>query len=57
MSSLEPEAASRMRARSRTSASSFALVLKRRRVAGSGPAGPLDQRWNIVVNTEIEPDL
>lgn len=23
----------------------------------SGPSGPVDDRWNVIVNTEIEPDL
>lgn len=27
------------------------------RLRPSGPAGPLDERWNVVVNSEIEPDL
>ena len=27
------------------------------RLRPSGPVGPLDERWNVVVNTPIEPDL
>lgn len=23
----------------------------------SGPSGPIDDRWNMIVNTDIEPDL
>jgi predicted transcriptional regulator of viral defense system len=23
----------------------------------SGPTGPVDERWNVIVNLEIEPDL
>ncbi len=27
------------------------------RLLPSGPTGPVDERWNVIVNTEIEPDL
>ena len=27
------------------------------RLLPSGTTGPLDERWNVIVNTEIEPDL
>lgn len=29
----------------------------RTRLRPSGPTGPLDERWNVIVNTQIEPDL
>ncbi|MEO6629541.1 MAG: hypothetical protein ABIP03_13365 [Aquihabitans sp.] len=29
----------------------------RTRLRPSGPTGPLDERWNVIVNTPIEPDL
>ena len=31
--------------------------ITRTRLRPSGPAGPLDERWNVIVNTQIEPDL
>ena len=31
--------------------------LSRVRLRPSGPTGPLDDRWSILVNTPIEPDL